>query len=195
MCLVNSCRYACRNSEPPRGRETCDLIPLRHAAFLQRDPVLNKMLGAKSYKCVTFRFPIDFAKGSYVGPGKIDLLEGIRDSGSLSQAARNIGMSYRRAWLLVDSLNGSFREPVTVASRGGKAGGGVQLTEFGEALINSYRDLERDIASAAVRRLHATIPAVARYSKSAAKSPRRPIVHKRGEDHRNRHSVRTSGRT
>ena len=197
-CLLNSCRYARRNSERARGRETCDLIPLRHAAFLQHDPVLSEMLGGKSYKCVTFRFRIDFAKGFYVGPGKIDLLEGIRDSGSLSQAARNIGMSYRRAWLLADSLKGSFREPLTVASKGGKSGksgGGVQGTEFGEALINSYRDLERDMAPAAVRRLHAIIPAVVRHLKSAAKSPRRPIVHKRGEDHRNRLSVRTSGRT
>jgi molybdate transport system regulatory protein len=66
------------------------------------------------------RFRIDFAEHSSIGPGKIRLLEAIRDSGSLSQGARNIGMSYRRAWLLVESLRQSFREPVTVASTGGK---------------------------------------------------------------------------
>ncbi len=71
------------------------------------------------------RFRIDFAEHSSVGPGKIYLLEAIRDSGSLSQGARNIGMSYRRAWLLVESLKQSFREPVTVASTGGKDGGGM----------------------------------------------------------------------
>ena len=62
------------------------------------------------------RFRIDFAEYSSLGPGKIRLLEAIRDSGSLSQAARDMGMSYRRAWLLVESLKQSFREAVTVAS-------------------------------------------------------------------------------
>jgi molybdate transport system regulatory protein len=115
------------------------------------------------------RFRIDFAEHSSVGPGKICLLEAIRDSGSLSQGARNIGMSYRRAWLLVESLNQSFREPVTVASTGGKDGGGMLVTEFGDALINSYRELERDFASMAARRLHPIIATVARHSKSGGK--------------------------
>src|SRR5208283_618116 len=85
------------------------------------------------------RFRIDFAENSSVGPGKIDLLEAIRDSGSLSQAARDLGMSYRRAWLLIDSFKKAFREPVTSATTGGKRGGGVRLTEFGRTLIDSYR--------------------------------------------------------
>src|SRR6202161_3246981 len=100
------------------------------------------------------RFRIDFAKNSSIGPGKIRLLEAIRDSGSLSQGARNVGMSYRRAWLLVDSLKQSFRAPVTVASTGGKDGGGMLVTEFGDALIKNYRGLERDFATLAERRLH-----------------------------------------
>src|ERR1700676_4194259 len=62
----------------------------------------------------------DFAKHSGVGPGKIGLLEAIRDSGSLAQGARNIGMSYRHAWLLVESLKRTFREPVTEIYAGGK---------------------------------------------------------------------------
>ena len=111
------------------------------------------------------RFRIDFTESSSVGPGKIRLLEAIRDSGSLSEAARNMGMSYRRAWLLVESLKKSFREPVTVASTGGKAGGGMLVTEFGDALINDYRELEREFAALAARRLHATIPTVIRHSK------------------------------
>ena len=117
------------------------------------------------------RFRIDFAEHTSLGPGKICLLEAIRDTGSLSQGARNIGMSYRRAWLLVDSLKKSFREPVTVASTGGKRGGGMLVTEFGEALIKSYRQLERDFAALAERRLHpisATIIPNSR-SKSEAK--------------------------
>jgi len=127
------------------------------------------------------RFRVDFAKGSYVGPGKIQLLEAIRKSGSLSQAARDLGMSYRRAWLLVDSLKNSFREPLTVASTGGKGGGGVQLTEFGETLIDSYRSLEREIDKLAQRHLQAVIPAVVRHTGVGAKPARRPIVRKRGE--------------
>lgn len=115
------------------------------------------------------RFRIDFAKNSCVGPGKIRLLEAIRDSGSLSQGARSIGMSYRRAWLLVESLKQSFREPVTVASTGGKAGGGMLVTEFGDALIKNYRELERDFASLAERRLHPILATVIRHSRSGAK--------------------------
>ena len=115
------------------------------------------------------RFRIDFAKNSSVGPGKIRLLEAIRDSGSLSRAARSIGMSYRRAWLLVNSLKQSFREPVTLASTGGKDGGGMLVTEFGDALISNYRELERDFATLAARRLHAIIPTVIRYSRPDAR--------------------------
>lgn len=115
------------------------------------------------------RFRIDFAERSSIGPGKICLLEAIRDCGSLSEGARNIKMSYRRAWLLVESLNQSFREPVTVASTGGKDGGGMLVTEFGDALIKCYRELERDFATMAARRLHAIIATVARHSKSGGK--------------------------
>jgi molybdate transport system regulatory protein len=115
------------------------------------------------------RFRIDFAEHSSLGPGKIHLLEAIRDSGSLSQAARNMGMSYRRAWLIVESLRQSIREPVTVSSAGGKDGGGMRVTEFGDALIESYRELERDFATLAARRLDAIIPTVTWNSKTSAK--------------------------
>jgi molybdate transport system regulatory protein len=116
------------------------------------------------------RFRIDFAEHSSIGPGKIRLLEAIRDSGSLSQGARNIGMSYRRAWLLVESLRQSFREPVTVSSTGGKEGGGMMVTEFGDALIESYRRLERDLAALTARNFHAIIPTVTRSLKAGART-------------------------
>jgi molybdate transport system regulatory protein len=115
------------------------------------------------------RFRIDFAEHSSVGPGKISLLEAIRDAGSLSQAAREIGMSYRRAWLLVESLKQSFREPVTVASKGGKRRGGMLVTEFGDALIKNYRGLERDFATLAERRLQAIVAMVSQHAKSGAR--------------------------
>lgn len=115
------------------------------------------------------RFRIDFAEHSSIGPGKISLLEAIRDAGSLSQGARNIGMSYRRAWLLVESLKRSFREPVTMASTGGKDGGGMRVTQFGDALIRNYRELERDFATLAERRLDPILPALIRRPKSGSK--------------------------
>jgi molybdate transport system regulatory protein len=116
------------------------------------------------------RFRIDFSEHSSLGPGKIQLLEAIRDSGSLSQGARRLGMSYRRAWILVESLKHSFREPVTVANTGGKDGGGMRVTEFGEALIQSYRELERDFATAAARHLRTIMPTVIRHSNAEAKT-------------------------
>jgi molybdate transport system regulatory protein len=110
------------------------------------------------------RFRIDFAEHSSLGPGKIRLLEAIREFGSLSQGARSIGMSYRRAWLLVESLKQSFREAVTVAATGGKDGGGMLVTDFGDALIKSYRELERDLATLVARNFHTIIPTVTRHS-------------------------------
>jgi molybdate transport system regulatory protein len=118
------------------------------------------------------RFRIDFAANSWVGPGKIELLEAILRHGSLSQAARSLGMSYRRAWLLIESVNSCFQEPVTQATTGGKGGGGVTITRFGKSLIRSYHELSRDIAIAAARRLPPIARLVVRNSKSKAKSPR-----------------------
>ena len=87
-----------------------------------------------------------------------------------------MGMSYRRAWLLVESLRQSFREPVTVASTGGKAGGGMSVTEFGDSLIASYRELEREFATLAARRLHPSIAKVVRHPRSGGKvSIRTPL--------------------
>ena len=125
------------------------------------------------------RFRIDFASNCYIGPGKIDLLEAIHRSGSLSQAARDLGMSYRRAWLLIDSLRNSFRQSVTLAATGGKGGGGVTLTKFGERLIKSYRALERDIASVASRRLRDLAPAVNTRAATKSVTAPRPLARKR----------------
>ena len=122
------------------------------------------------------RIRIDFSDSSFVGPGKIDLLEAIRDTGSLSQAARDLGMSYRRAWLLIDSFKSAFREPVTLATTGGKGGGGVALTRFGEGLVESYRALERDIAEIAARRLRTITAAVNPQTRTRAVAARRPLV-------------------
>jgi len=88
-----------------------------------------------------------------LGPGKIALLELIATHGSISEAARAMNMSYRRAWLLVDELNRSFRSPVTTAQTGGKGGGHAALTDFGRELIGLYRKIESDAAAAAAASL------------------------------------------
>jgi molybdate transport system regulatory protein len=91
------------------------------------------------------RFRVDFDGQCSVGVGKIELLEGIARTGSLSQAAREMRMSYRRAWLLLEDMNLSFDAPVARASVGGRGGGGVVITAFGQRLIQGYRRFELEI--------------------------------------------------
>ena len=78
-----------------------------------------------------------------LGPGKVQILESIRDCGSISQAARGMKMSYRSAWLLVDSMNSQFKQPVVNTVLGGRGGGSATLTPFGLTLIDRYRAMEQ----------------------------------------------------
>lgn len=77
-----------------------------------------------------------------LGPGKARLLELIGETGSISQAAKALGMSYRRAWLLVDAMNKDFREPLVETARGGERGGGAQVTTLGREAAERYRAME-----------------------------------------------------
>ncbi|GJL77122.1 MAG: LysR family transcriptional regulator [Nitrospinaceae bacterium] len=77
-----------------------------------------------------------------LGPGKIDLLEAIRRKGSISKAAKEIKLSYRRAWDMVDTMNRCFKKPLVSSSTGGKGGGGALLTPLGERMIHLYRTME-----------------------------------------------------
>jgi molybdate transport system regulatory protein len=77
-----------------------------------------------------------------VGPGKADLLEGIKETGSIAAAGRRMGMSYKQAWLLIDTMNGCFTKPVVEAAKGGKAGGGAHLTPLGEEVLARYRRMQ-----------------------------------------------------
>ena len=92
---------------------------------------------------------IDFPGNRRVGPGKIRLLELIDETGSISAAGRAMAMSYRRAWLLVDSLNTSFRRAVVDTQSGGRHGGGAHLTPLGRELVARYRTLEREVVATA----------------------------------------------
>ncbi|QGY02472.1 LysR family transcriptional regulator [Methylobacterium mesophilicum SR1.6/6] len=86
---------------------------------------------------------IDLEPGNRVGPGKVQLLEMIAQHGSISAAGRALGMSYRRAWLLIEDLNKGFGQLVVEAQIGGKAGGGARLSAFGADLVAHYRAIER----------------------------------------------------
>jgi molybdate transport system regulatory protein len=99
------------------------------------------------------RFRVDFYDRCSIGVGKVRLLETIERTGSLSQAARDIGMSYRRAWLLIDSMNTEFDTPVISATVGGAGGGGAKLTAFGRELIGAYRGLETRLAALAAEHM------------------------------------------
>ena len=119
----------------------------------------------------TVRVRIDFATLCSVGPGKIALLEAIDRTGSLSQAARDLGMSYRRGWQLLWSLNTSFRRRSVVTAKGGRGGGGARVTPFGRELIRRYRAFERDAEARAVRAFKGIAAKARRRARSAQAVP------------------------
>jgi molybdate transport system regulatory protein len=98
---------------------------------------------------------LDLACGARIGPGKVALLEAIERTGSISAAGRELRMSYRRAWELVEDLNRHLGAPVVAAVAGGVRGGGARLTAVGTAIVKQYRALEAETAVAARIRLTA----------------------------------------
>ena len=88
------------------------------------------------------RFRITVGKEIALGPGKINLLEAIEEKGSISAGAREIGMSYRRAWQMVNTINNCFKSPLVEGTKGGKGGGGAQVTAMGKQVIKLYRSME-----------------------------------------------------
>ena len=92
---------------------------------------------------------IMFRKAIAMGPGKADLLQAIGETGSISAAARRMKMSYRRAWLLVDTMNQCFDGPLVETATGGNHGGGARITELGQEVLRRYREMDAK-ASAAV---------------------------------------------
>lgn len=86
---------------------------------------------------------VDLAPGVSLGPGKADLLRGIAETGSIAAAGRGIGMSYKRAWQLVDALNRHFTAPLVSATRGGARGGGATLTALGQSVLAAYEASQR----------------------------------------------------
>lgn len=96
----------------------------------------------KSNQAITVRPRVYIGKSIAIGPGKIDLLKQVEATRSISAAARALGMSYKHAWLLIDSLNQGFGRPVVTTAIGGKGGGGAALTELGSQLVKRYCAIE-----------------------------------------------------
>lgn len=126
---------------------------------------------------------VDFDGADSVGPGKVRLLELLKETGSIAAAGRAMDMSYRRAWLLIDALNRAFREPVVATKLGGNGGGGAELTQFGEALVAHYRDMETEANAALRPHLTALERALARADKSARPANPNPLGAQRGGAH------------
>lgn len=104
--------------------------------------IRQRCVGAVMTKQRSPTIRILFGSSVSLGPGKVALLEAIGRTGSISAAAREMGMSYRRAWLLVDAMNRSFRSAVVETAAGGQGGGGARVTELGKDLLVRYREIE-----------------------------------------------------
>lgn len=105
-------------------------------------------MAAKKKSPAAIHLRVTLAPGVALGPGKAELLAGIRETGSIAAAGRAMRMSYKRAWQLVEELNGSFREPLVEASKGGPGGGGARLTRTGEDVLSRYSRMREAAAKA-----------------------------------------------
>lgn len=92
------------------------------------------------------RLRIMLSTAAMIGPGKADLLQAIHETGSIAAAGRRMGMSYKRAWHLIDTLNAYFRESLVTTTKGGKAGGGARLTATGKTVLECYQRIEAKAA-------------------------------------------------
>ena len=116
------------------------------------------------YRGLTLR--IMGARSPAIGPGRAELLERILESGSISAAARDMDMSYRRAWQLVDAINKSFAQQVVVTAVGGQSGGGTRVTPFGQEVLKRFREIEEKASESIAADLQS-------YATSYLKTPRK----------------------
>lgn len=98
---------------------------------------------ADAHPAPRLKLRLEYAGPLVIGPGKAELLERIDRLGSIAAAGREMGMSYKRAWSLIESLNAAFSQPVVTRSRGGSGGGGASLTPSGREMVARFRNLER----------------------------------------------------
>ena len=129
------------------------------------------------------RLRIDFGPSVSLGPGKIALLEAIGATGSLSDAARQLAMSYRRAWLLLAEINKSFAARATLSAVGGNGGGGMRVTAFGRRLISHYRDFECAVEAMGARRFAGIAAGVAHQKPARKLRAPRPLKRRGATPH------------
>jgi len=96
-----------------------------------------------SYK-IKSRIWIESENNVFLGEGRIQLLKAIEETGSLSKAAKSLKLSYKKAWHLLDSVNQSAKQPITINTIGGKGGGGAQLTDYGKSIIKAFDDINKN---------------------------------------------------
>lgn len=104
--------------------------------------------GARDVRQAALTLRVDFGAHGFLGPGKIELMEHIAQHGSISAAGKEMDMSYRRAWMLVDEINRIFRDPLVEKQMGGSGGGGARLSKLGREVIARYRAIETAAARA-----------------------------------------------
>jgi molybdate transport system regulatory protein len=105
------------------------------------------MKGKSKGKQLRIRCWIDIDGERFFGPGRAELLQLILDTGSISKAAKSMGMSYKKAWAMVDELNAWGKKPYVVAHKGGQKGGGTELTKTGMKVLQAYQKLARQLST------------------------------------------------
>jgi molybdate transport system regulatory protein len=119
----------------------------------KREAASDRKAAARGKDAQRPQIRIMFRKAIAMGPGKADLLRAIEQTGSISAAARALGMSYRRAWLLVDTMNQCFRSPLVETLTGGQHGGGARVTELGQDVLRRYLEMEAKAADSVQQEL------------------------------------------
>ena len=151
----------------------------RSSRFWASDVSSRRQTGAGIVSDTRLTLRVDFGPGRSIGPGKIRLLEAVDRTGSISQAGRTLGMSYRRAWLLIDDMNQCFRDAVVSARPGGAQGGGAVLTEFGMELVRDYRAIETAAEVAAKKRLRGLEAALRKSNAAKSAAPKKTSIRRR----------------
>jgi molybdate transport system regulatory protein len=142
-----ACFFALALAQAGSGRTAADCLRP------QREPYTPPMASRSAGPVARLRIVLggDIA----LGPGKADLMEGIRDTGSIAAAGRRMGMSYKQAWLLVETMNACFAKPLVAAAKGGERGGGARLTPLGEDVLRRFQRMQASSARATAKDLAA----------------------------------------
>ena len=127
-------------AKPAKSRTASKRLPTALPGHADKPKQKNEP--AQAAPQLRFRMRVANSEAIAIGPGKIELLQSVQQHQSISAAAKALGMSYRRAWLLIDEMNRTLKQPVVATETGGANGGGTVVTEFGQRLISLYQSIE-----------------------------------------------------